>query len=128
MVTTEVYPEAARRLDEFATLPPGWDTYDAQPIAARALDEARRLLAAVGRRLNGRAMIARPFFVAPLPYGGVQIEWRRAENEIEVEIAPDGRFGYLSTTGEGENRVFVEKDDASTDEVIDRIVRLYDDN
>lgn len=125
MVTTEMYQRAAQRLNAFALLPSGWDTYDAKPIAATAIHEARKLLAAVARRFVSHPDIAEPFFVAPLPYGGVQIEWRRLGKEMEVEIAPDGRFGYLLTTGEGENRTFEEKDTVSAEEILERVVRLY---
>lgn len=130
MVTTETYREAAQRLDAFAMLSAGWDTYDAKPITPTAIQEARRLLAAVGRRLADQTGRAKPFFVAPLPYGGVQIEWRRPnkEIEIEVEIADDGRFGYLLTTSMGENRTFEESDNVSADQVLERIVRLYEDD
>ncbi|MHB8646742.1 MAG: hypothetical protein ACYDAR_13210 [Thermomicrobiales bacterium] len=124
MVTMEAYLEATQRLDEFAMLHSGWDTYDAKPIAATAIHEARQLLAAVARQFAGQPDSAKPFFVAPLPYGGVQIEWRRANKEIEVEIGPDGRFGYLLTSGEDENRTFEEKDDVSADTVLDLVTRL----
>jgi len=128
MVTTGVYLEAARRLNEFATLPSGWDTYEAKPIAATAIHEARRFLAAVARRFAGQTDIAKPFFLAPLPYGGIQIEWCHPNKEIEIEVTPDGRFGYLLTTGEGEDRIFEEKDDVSADEVLDLVTRLCNGN
>ena len=124
MVTTEAYLEATQRLKDFAMLPSGWDTYDAKPIAATAIHLARQLLSAVARRFANHTSRAEPFFVAPLPYGGVQIEWRRANKEIEVEIAPDGRFGYLLTTGEGENRTFEERENVSADEILESVVRL----
>ncbi len=127
MVTTEAYQEAAQRLDAFALLPAGWDTYDAKPIAA-AIHEARRLLAAVAQQFADQTERAKPFFVAPLPYGGVQIEWRRPKTEIEVEIGPDGQFGYLLTTGEAENRTFEEKDDVSADAILECVTRLCNGN
>jgi len=99
MVTTEAYREAAQRLDAFALLSARWDTYDAKPIAPAAIHEARRLLAAVAQQFTDQTERAKPFFVAPLPYGGVQIEWRRPKAGIEVEIGPDGQFGYLLTIG-----------------------------
>ena len=36
-----------------------------------------------------------PWATAPLADGGVQFEWRGPGGAIEVEIAPDGRLGYL---------------------------------
>ncbi len=118
IITTEAFPEGTRRLNEFARLPSGWDTYDATPIAATAIHEARQLLAAVARRCANQTDRATPFFLAPLSYGGIQIEWRRPNKEIEVEIGPDGRFGYLRITGEGENRTFEERDYISADQIL----------
>ncbi len=126
IMTTDAFPEATRRLNEFAMLPSGWDTYDAKPIAATAIHEARELLAAVARRCANQADAAIPFFLAPLPYGGIQIEWRRPNKEIEVEIGPDGRFGYLRTTGEGEHRTFEERDNVSADQILECVIRLCD--
>lgn len=128
IITTEAFPEATRRLNEFAMLPPSWDTYDAKPIAATAIHEARQLLAAVARRFANQTDRATPFFLAPLSYGGIQIEWRRPNKEIEVEIGPDGRFGYLRITGEGENRTFEERDYISADQILECVVRLCDGN
>lgn len=127
MVTTEAYREAAQRLDAFALLSAGWDTYNAKPIASAAIYEARRLLAAVAQQFTDQTESAKPFFVAPLSYGGVQIEWRRPKAGIEVEIGPDGRFGYLLTTGEGENRTFEEKDDVSANAILECVTRLCND-
>lgn len=126
IMTTDAFPEATRRLNEFAMLPSGWDTYDAKPIAAIAIHEARQLLAAVARRCANQTDAAIPFFLAPLPYGGIQIEWRRPNKEIEVEIGPDGRFGYLRTTGEGEHRTFEERDNVSADQILECVIRLCD--
>lgn len=126
IIMTDAFPAATQRLNEFARLIPGWDTYDAQPIAAAAIYEARKLLAAIAVRFAHRNGDAAPFFVAPLPYGGVQLEWRHLGRDVEAEIGPDGSFSYLIASGEGMSRLFDERDTASAEEVIDLIVHLYD--
>lgn len=128
IATAEPFPAAMQRLNEFAALTAGWDTYRAAPIAATAIAEARSFLSALARRFAGQTDIAKPFFLSPLPYGGVQIEWHRPNQEIEIEIDSDGHFGYLLITGQGEHRTFEEGDDLSFDEALDRVVRLCNGN
>lgn len=123
VTTREAFPTAMQRLNEFARLDRGWDTYSAEPIAPAAIDGARKLLAGVAARFAHRSERATPFFVAPLPYGGVQLEWRRPSREIEVEIGPDGTLSYLSTFGQGTSRRFDEHDIASFEEILDLIIR-----
>lgn len=124
IVTATVYPVAMQRLSEFARLTPGWDTYDAQPITMTATSEAQRFLSELAARFAGRTNDAEPFFVAPLPYGGVQMEWRQTGHEIEIEIGPDGHIGYLLTTGQGDNHTFTERDNVQFAEVLDLVTRL----
>jgi len=59
-----------------------------------------------------------PYFVAPLPYGGVQLEWREPGREIEIEIAPDGTLAYLLIEREGVARRFTEQEDVSLDDAV----------
>jgi hypothetical protein len=42
-----------------------------------------------------------PFTAAPLADGGVQVEWRGPGGTVEVEISPEGAFGYLLLRGAG---------------------------
>ncbi len=66
----------------------------------------------------------RPFAVAPLPYGGVQIEWRGNAGAIEVEIDVDGSLSYLLEIGEGKARTIEEKPKASTGDVLSMFPRI----
>lgn len=117
------FPAAEARLDALTKLAPDWDTHGAQPIALRAITAARELLRAVAA--HPRTAHAEPSFVAPVPYGGVQLEWRKGGQEIEVEAAPDGSLAYLSIDGAGCCRAYGETDTGNVDEVLRRIEELH---
>lgn len=83
-------------LDELARLPHDWDSYGAVPPTAAAISSAHGLLAGVAEQCaDATDERILPWATAPLADGGVQFEWRGPGGAIEVEIAPDGRFGYL---------------------------------
>jgi hypothetical protein len=94
------------RLNELARLEPDWDSYGAKPISGVAISLANRLLLDVARRSlelgHEPATRMRPWYIAPLADGGLQIEWRSDAGAIEVEIAGDGRFGYLVERNDGQ--------------------------
>jgi hypothetical protein len=124
IVTANVFPDEMHRLDELAIPPAGWDTYEAQPITDTAIREARRFLSDLAGRFLSKTRIAKPYFIAPLSYGGVQMEWRRVDRAIEVEVGTDGTLGYLLITGQGSDRTFVEGDEVAFDDVLDLVTRL----
>ena len=74
------------RLEEMAALPQGWDSYGANPTSPTAVATARDLVLLVGGQFS---MLAgdrvRPFAVAPFD-GGVQVEWRGAHAEVEIDV------------------------------------------
>ncbi len=113
---TRLHPYA--RLEVLSALQAGWDTYDAQPISHVAIAQSFTFLDELEARLGDAAHSVAPYFVAPLPYGGVQLEWREPGREIEIEIALDGTLAYLLIEGEGATRVFTERDDVSLDDVV----------
>lgn len=95
------------QLDAMGNLRANWDGYNADPPAAEVLELAKEfvgLLAAL-RPTN-------PFhdvFVTPGRAGGVLIEWSDARAEHELEIEPDGTWGFLHTdraTGTMTERTF----------------------
>lgn len=65
------------QLASFADLPENWDSYEARRISPAAIEVARALLRAVPAAA----------LVVPLPDGGIQIEWDRADGYCEIEIA-----------------------------------------
>lgn len=64
--------DLATRLEAFRALESNWDSYGANPIAARAITTAQALTA------------------VPMPHGGVQIELHAGQADIEIEISADG--------------------------------------
>ncbi len=98
---TGVRPEtwlwlAYQRLAHFAELDADWDSYGAMPIAERAVSTAERFLMSVRDELSDSlGERIRPHSVAPLPDGGVQMEWRAPAGAFELEISPGGDFGCL---------------------------------
>lgn len=71
------------------TLPFNWDSYGSPPIFDELIDDVKCFL-------HGLEMqdIAIPF-VAPLPGGGIHLEWLYDQRELEVEFADKGSVEYL---------------------------------
>ena len=84
------------RIARFADLEPDWDSYGAQRIAPTAIAVARDVLRSVIHEtepaLSERVLSV---WIAPLPSGGVVLEWRGAAAELEVEIAANGALDLL---------------------------------
>jgi hypothetical protein len=84
------------RLQELSKLEPNWDSYDAEPLSPTAVATASTLIAAVDetrRAVTGKH--APPWMVAPVPDGGLQVEWKSGPRKIEVLIDPEGDLSYL---------------------------------
>ena len=114
---------AFERLEELAGLGPGWDSYGAAPISARAIASVRRLLAAIASEVDDPAGDrVRPYVVVPIANGGVQIEWRGPGGSLEVDVGPAGDLGYLLITGEEPARTFEERDGVAEDELVQVVV------
>jgi hypothetical protein len=106
-------PAACQRLTELAALEADWDSYGTDPPTNLAITTARQVLEAVAERLASAAGTdPAPYFIAPVPTGGVQLEWTGPASEIEVEIGPEGALGYLLVRREG---------DAETEQVEARV-------
>jgi hypothetical protein len=83
------------QLDAMRNLAPNWDGYNADPPRPEVLDVAKEFVAfiAASRPDDPR----REIHVSPGRAGGVLIEWSDAKFEHELEIEPDGRWGFLHT-------------------------------
>jgi hypothetical protein len=62
-----------------------------------------------------------PYSVVPLSGGGVQVEWRGRDAVIEVEISPEGAFGYLLATGTEPSRQFEERDNVAESQIVELV-------
>jgi hypothetical protein len=72
-------------LAELRRLPAGWDGHGGNPISRTVVDYACALLPRLVR--PG----VPPPFIAPIPSGGLQLEWHRNGWDLEIEISGPGR-------------------------------------
>jgi hypothetical protein len=109
------------RLDGMERVGRNWDSYGSEPPSATAIEKARTLVwDIVGHGFGAAGMRSIPFAIVPLSGGGLQIEWRGANDGIEVEVDPEGKLGYLISRGHEPNREFEEVDDVSETELVRR--------
>ena len=108
-------------LDRIAGLRADWDSYGSTPPTSVAVETARRLINTVYRdSLLSARNPSLPFSVAPLSGGGIQLEWRGETNTVEVEIGPEGAFGYLLIKG-AEPCVYEEEDSVSESRILELV-------
>lgn len=113
-----------RSIAEFAHLKPDWDSYGGAPSSPVARTEAKRWVEIVADLFGPRAGDrARPYSVAPLADGGVQVEWRGMGGIVELEVGPAGELGYLFVSDEADGAQADEADDASWSEVLRVLLR-----
>jgi hypothetical protein len=87
---------AGDRLAELLKLPAGWDGHNAQPVSRTIVDYATYLLP---RLIHPGTP---PAFIAPLPFGGLQLEWHRNGWDLEIEIcAPGELYAYARELATG---------------------------
>jgi hypothetical protein len=118
--------EALQRLNQLTTLQPNWDSENGLPPTACAITKATWLLGKIAEDFGLIAGAAiRPYAVAPLGDGGVQLEWRGPARDIEVEVGPTGELAYLFIEGHGAQRRFSEAAGVPDREVVDLIARVF---
>lgn len=99
------FAPSIRQLDALRSLGADWDSYGGAPISDKALSIARAILTDLSFQPVDPAFVV-PFHIAPVPNGGLQIEWRRADGSgsLELWIDPDGRVDALIDRPFGEPR------------------------
>lgn len=80
--------QALDTVARLAILPANWDSYGSQPIQREAIHAARQLLT-----IMDLEMLPAPH-IAPVPGGGIEIEFAQAGRELEFSIYPDGSIEY----------------------------------
>lgn len=116
---------ARERLAQISRLEADWDSYGAEPPSTTAVSRAIALLESVEESLAGLlGEQIRPYAIAPVADGGVQLEWRGLTKTLEVEIGPDGDLGYLLLEGVEPNRTFTEADEVTSSEVLGLLARV----
>lgn len=96
------------QLEAMKQLQPNWDGYHADPPSPAVLDLAKEFVTFLQACLPADHQDA--IFVTPGRAGGVLIEWADATTEHELEIDPNGRWGFLHTdrvTGATTGREFM---------------------
>jgi hypothetical protein len=116
------------RIRDMAHLAADWDGDDADAPTAPAVATACCLIKAVveaqERRGRGRTV---PSASAPLPDGGIGVEWSGRRGRVDVQANPDGTCGYLVKWGTGRDAGWEEADRASLDAVlapVDRVLAI----
>ena len=91
--------EIFERLDEFSKLDDNWDNNGADPINKQVIINTREI---VNNLKNN------PYFVTPIPWGAIQLEWESNNYYIEIEIeVPENNKNIIN--------VFILFDDNITD-------------
>jgi hypothetical protein len=93
----EAIVPALEQLRGLAQLGDNWDSYGADSISPVAIATASLLISSVDEdRVRHGGRHAAPWMVAPLPDGGVQVEWKIASRKIQIQIDPEGAMSYLT--------------------------------
>ena len=101
----------SHEIGQIASLEPGWDGSDAPALSGLVASRAFQLL--VNLEVHARGLIPPPAMSAPIIDGGLQLEWNRDDMQIEVQVAPDGTYGYLLIANRHEDARYEEADDLS---------------
>jgi hypothetical protein len=90
------------KLQRLVELPEGWDSHRGRPVTILAAS----VLAGV---LDSLVMddVATPQ-IAPLPDGGVQVEWLVSGDSVEIDVSPEGAIVILATYSDGQSEVEAE--------------------
>jgi hypothetical protein len=108
----------ADRLARLAQLEPGWDGHRASPISRTIIDYACNLLP----RIMALGLPAP--FIAPLPFGGLQLEWHRNGRDLEIEIhAPSRLYAYYCELATGSESEMELRDDLAALAPVLKVIR-----
>ena len=84
--------EAIREAGRLTALPKGWNSYRAEPISPEA---ARRATGFLTGALSEIPHLIAPT-VVPTVRGGIQLEWRRQNVDVEIEFRADGPASWCA--------------------------------
>lgn len=79
------------RLTEFLELHPGWNSYRSAPTQVGAVTTALNVLARLARLGSVKVLPE----IAPTSRGGVQLQWSRNDDAVEIECDPNGTVQIL---------------------------------
>ena len=81
-----------KRMVALSSLERDWDHSGAEPISWFALQTALELVLQI---LALYPNLEAPF-IAPLPTGGLQLEWSKGRTDLEVEVTPGGQVSFCT--------------------------------
>ena len=113
------YERAMNMIKKLERLTPGWDSYDAVGISPQTRQRAIEFLKLLARM---RASVPAPI-VGPSPDGGVSLQWRTKEYEVEIVVLPKGEE-YL-VAERGSDRYVAEGSELRPEELARDIVTKY---
>ncbi len=117
----EDFYSVSSSLVDLARLPPGWDGADAASPGPLAIASAYDLLLRLLTHEHFGDSVSSPELGAPIPDGGIELEWQGPERLIDIQVAPDGTYGYLLVGGESGNRTYKEADDLDLKSIVEII-------
>ena len=84
-------PNWAQRVKILEELPYGWDGFGAAPMTKDAIKSCIQLLRAIVD-LPHCSSIGKKLFIAPLPDGGLELDWDfQVENDLIILVPPEGK-------------------------------------
>lgn len=113
------------RISEMVQLPNNWDGYGAVPPTAMAVAKALTLIVSSAEETTrdiGHPIA--PWTSAPIADGGLQVEWKGNRARIEVQVTPDGSYGFLAKWGRGDDVHYTENEDVALPDMVKLIVRV----
>lgn len=113
------------QVETLTHLEAGWDSYDAETIAAEAILAAERLIHEVVTAHSWTPVEYLTPYVLPLADGGVQIEWTGPQGRLDVEVSPEEEVSFLLIQGEAGSETFEERDGVSPAEVVRTVGRIF---
>lgn len=114
------------QLAQFRNLPVDWDDCGGVPISVFTLSKAIELFPDVVCEFYRDVKEGvRPYDVAPMGDGGVQLEWHGPSGILELEVHRVEGYGYLLIQGEGENRMFEEGEISTPSQVMNLLSRIF---
>jgi hypothetical protein len=87
---------AQRKLAELSKLPENWNSYGSPPVQQGALELAANLIP----ELVKLDMPEPEIF--PVSGGGIQLEWKNSERELEIEVRSNKTIEFLLVEDDGE--------------------------
>ncbi|HEV8370988.1 MAG TPA: hypothetical protein VGQ39_23780 [Pyrinomonadaceae bacterium] len=88
------YLESLEIVRRLGNMDEGWDGYGSPSIPVRATIKANYILSLVSLyRMNEP-------HIAPVPGGGLQLEWDCDNRSLEIEVHPTGQYDFLIAEGE----------------------------